>query len=82
MHFSDEAAEGGISTEELGAMSKDQQLKCSLEVPANEKITGIRIRHHASNSQIQNITFDTDEGTEIEFNGKQGNGVWQQFALK
>uniref|UniRef100_A0A7S3HZE1 Jacalin-type lectin domain-containing protein n=1 Tax=Favella ehrenbergii TaxID=182087 RepID=A0A7S3HZE1_9SPIT len=68
-------------TEEFGKMSTGQQLKCSLEVPVDEKITGIRVRHNPNACQIQNITFDTNEGTEIEFNGKQNTGSWRQFSL-
>ena len=66
----------------FGTMEQGAQLKCSLEVPAEEEITGIRIRHNPTACQIQNITFDTDDATEIEFNGKQCNGSWKQFILE
>lgn len=40
------------------------------------------MRHNPANSQIQNITFDTNEGTEIEFNGKQNDGSEKHFILQ
>jgi len=54
MHFKD-----GAETEIFGCDSKGNQLKCSLEVPDEEVINGVRIRHNSSRAAIQNITFDT-----------------------
>ena len=71
----------GVDTGAFGS-STGQQLKCSLEVPDDEIITGIRIRHSKSYAAIQNITFDTDLGTEIEFNGKKNDGQTQEFLLE
>ena len=59
-----------------------QQLKCCLEVPDDEVITGVRIRHSNQRAAIQNITFDTDLGTEIEFNAKMRDGVWTEQILE
>ena len=42
-------------------------------------ITAVRVRHSAdSKGAIQNITFDTDLGTEIEFNAKMRDGQWSE----
>ena len=49
-------------------------MKCSLEVPQGENIIRIKVRHTQEPPSIQNITFETDQGTEVEFNGKQENG--------
>ena len=76
LHFKD-----GVDTGTFGNTT-GQQLRCSLEVPEDETITGIRIRHSSQNPSIQNITFDTDLGTEIEFNGKMSNGEWSEFTLQ
>ena len=75
LHFKD-----GVDTGSFGSTT-GQQLRCSLEVPEDEIITGIRVRHSAVHPSIQNITFDTDQGTEIEFNGKMNNGTWSKFTM-
>ena len=67
----------GTDTGTFGSTS-GQQLKCCLEVPDDEVITGIRVRHSNQRAAIQNITFDTDLGTEIEFNAKMSDGVWTE----
>ena len=71
----------GKETPQFGTES-GQQLKCSLEVPQGENINRIKVRHKASPASIQNITFETDKGTEIEFNGKLSDGVWSEIALE
>lgn len=76
LHFKD-----GAETVQFGRDTKGQHLKCSLEVPDDELINGVRIRHNASKAAIQNITFDTEQGTEIEFNGKMSDGEWTNFIL-
>jgi hypothetical protein len=40
------------------------------------------MRHKSSTASIQNITFDTDKGTEIEFNGKLSDGKWTECKLQ
>ena len=57
-------------------------MKCSLEVPQGEKIIRIKARHTQEPPSIQNITFETDYGTEVEFNGKQENGEWSEIDLE
>ena len=76
LHFKD-----GVDTGTFGTTS-GQQLKCSLEVPEDEVITGVRIRHSNSSAAIQNITFDTDLGTEIEFNAKMSDGEWTEQRIE
>ena len=75
LHFKD-----GHESQTFGSTT-GQQLRCSLEVPEDETITGIRMRHSSKRPSIQNITFDTDQGTEIEFNGKMSDGDWTEFQL-
>ena len=70
----------GIESPTFGCSIGDQ-LKCPLEIPDDEVITCIRVQHSEENAQIQNITFETDEGTEIEFNGKKSDGRWSEFEL-
>ena len=77
LHFSD-----GTDSGMIGTSSKRQQLICALDVPLDEVITGVRMRHSPSKAAIQNITFDTDEGTEIEFNAKMSDGTWAQQSLE
>ena len=45
-------------------------------------INKIRVRHTTEPASIQNITFETDQGTEIEFNGKQEDGKWSEIDLE
>ena len=71
----------GEETPQFGTET-GQQLKCSLEVPHGENVTRIKVRHKASPASIQNITFETDTGTEIEFNGKLSDGTWSEIALE
>ena len=58
------------------------QMNCKLEVPNNERVVGARIRHKKLTASIQNITFLTNKGSEIEFNGSLDDGEWEQFDLK
>ena len=51
-------------------------------MPDDEVINGIRIRHNSSRAAIQNITFDTEQGTEIEFNGKMNDGTWSHYTME
>ena len=55
-----------------------QPLKCSLDVPEDEIISGIRIYHSPREPYIQNITFETNGGSELEFKGSKKNrsGSW------
>ena len=50
--------------------------------PNGENITRIKVRHKSSPASIQNITFETGAGTEIEFNGKLTDGTWTEIALE
>lgn len=40
------------------------------------------MRHKASTASIQNVTFDTDKGTEVEFNGKLSDGKTSKFKIE
>jgi len=42
----------------------------------------VKIRHKSSTASIQNLTFITDQGSEIEFNGKLSDGKWTQCLLE
>jgi hypothetical protein len=53
-----------------------------LEVPDAEHISSVFIRHKASSASIQNLTFKTQEGTEIEFNSKLLDGNKSNFKLQ
>ena len=61
--------------------NRDQQLNCCLEVPEDETITSIHVRHKSATASIQNLTFKTQEGTEIEFNAKLADGAHSTFKL-
>ena len=69
------------STTPMFGTEQGHQMKCKLEVPNQEKIVSIRIRHKVKTASIQNITFITDLGSEIEFNGQLEDGEWEQFDL-
>ena len=49
-----------------------------MDVPDDETINGIRIYHSQREPYIQNITFETVEGSELEFKGTKKNrqGNW------
>ena len=59
----------GVKSPTFG-FSTGNQLECTLEIPQDEVISLIRVQHSEENASIQNITFETDEGSELEFNGK------------
>ena len=61
--------------------NREQQLNCCLEVPDDEAISSIHVRHKAGTASIQNLTFKTVEGTEIEFNAKLSDGGHTTFKL-
>jgi len=50
-------------------------------VPDHEDINALHLRHKASSASVQNLTFKTEEGTEIEFNAKLGDGNTSKFRL-
>lgn len=51
-------------------------------MPDNEDIVAVQMRHKASSASIQNLTFKTDQGTEIEFNAKLADGNTSKFKLE
>lgn len=65
--------QNNVSTTKMGKKSA-KELNCSLEVPAQEIVQEVRMRHNVNLNQIQNLTLITDLGTEIEFNGKNSDG--------
>ena len=68
---------------QLGTDTGNAHQLYSLEVPANEVISGIRVKHSAASEYpIQHITFDTRDGTEIEFKAKAEDGNWTEFKLE
>ena len=75
LQFSD-----GVQTQQFGT-NTGQQLNCSLEVPEGEIVTTVKIRHRSTTASIQNITFITDQGSEIEFSGKLNDGKWTECKL-